>query len=367
VEINVPITGATKCKVTYDTKGLVTSGADLVKGDLPTEALLSDNLITAIAESRTDKIVSEKALADYAISTGAGDMLKAVFDPTGKNQDIFAYVDAEVSEVNASLTTFIGTKGAANGICDLDLTGNVPASRLGNVISGAPYLTQDLNLYVATTGNDTTGDGSSGNPYASITKALSIIPKNLNGHSIIINISAGTYPEDVYIPSYYNGSQYINTAKSCDVLIHLTGNVLIKRMVIDNTRVTIEGSYTIQRISGETSGYFITTLSTATLYMVGVTIVAQESGILNVSDFSIVTSGTLSSAHSIAAITAVYCQGFLKITQTLINLTGSSTTGLSVSGGGLIRVNAPSTLVAATRIYKTDGGEIKTGAGVDLI
>ena len=132
VETNAPITGATKCKVTYDAKGLVTSGADLVKADLPTEALLSDNLITAITESRTDKIaseksvadyavpltnvitavvgsrtdkiVSEKALADYAIATGAGDMLRAVFDPTGKNQDIFAYADTKVSEVNGSLS-----------------------------------------------------------------------------------------------------------------------------------------------------------------------------------------------------------------------------------------------------------------------
>jgi hypothetical protein len=36
VAINTAITGATKCKITYDTKGLVTSGADLAASDLPT-------------------------------------------------------------------------------------------------------------------------------------------------------------------------------------------------------------------------------------------------------------------------------------------------------------------------------------------
>jgi hypothetical protein len=33
---NAPITGATKTKITYDAKGLVTAGADLSASDLPT-------------------------------------------------------------------------------------------------------------------------------------------------------------------------------------------------------------------------------------------------------------------------------------------------------------------------------------------
>jgi hypothetical protein len=36
VDENAPITGATKTKITYDAKGLVTAGADLAAGDLPT-------------------------------------------------------------------------------------------------------------------------------------------------------------------------------------------------------------------------------------------------------------------------------------------------------------------------------------------
>lgn len=36
VDENVAITGATKTKITYDAKGLVTAGADLAASDLPT-------------------------------------------------------------------------------------------------------------------------------------------------------------------------------------------------------------------------------------------------------------------------------------------------------------------------------------------
>ena len=36
VDENAAITGATKTKITYDAKGLVTAGADLAAGDLPT-------------------------------------------------------------------------------------------------------------------------------------------------------------------------------------------------------------------------------------------------------------------------------------------------------------------------------------------
>jgi hypothetical protein len=38
VDENAAITGATKCKITYDSKGLVTAGADLVANDIPSLA-----------------------------------------------------------------------------------------------------------------------------------------------------------------------------------------------------------------------------------------------------------------------------------------------------------------------------------------
>ena len=86
---NPPIVGATKPKITYDSKGLVTSGEDLEKSDLPNDTLYEDSIINAITSSRTDKITSEKAIVDYVTDLGGGDMTKAIYDPTGKKHQRF--------------------------------------------------------------------------------------------------------------------------------------------------------------------------------------------------------------------------------------------------------------------------------------
>ena len=49
VESNTAITGATKCKITYDSKGLVTSGADLSASDIPDITLSKISDVTASA------------------------------------------------------------------------------------------------------------------------------------------------------------------------------------------------------------------------------------------------------------------------------------------------------------------------------
>ena len=46
---NTDITGGTKCKITYDSKGLVTSGADLVEDDIPDLSLSKIKDVTATA------------------------------------------------------------------------------------------------------------------------------------------------------------------------------------------------------------------------------------------------------------------------------------------------------------------------------
>ena len=49
VDANAAITGATKCKITYDSKGLVTAGADLAEGDIPSLHLSKISDVTASA------------------------------------------------------------------------------------------------------------------------------------------------------------------------------------------------------------------------------------------------------------------------------------------------------------------------------
>ncbi|MGC6173305.1 hypothetical protein [Lacrimispora sp. 38-1] len=67
-------------------------------------------------------------------------------------------------------------------------------------------LSSDIILYVATTGSDATGDGTSEKPFKSIQHAIDIIPKDLNGYSATIDVSAGTYPENLFVLGFHSGS-----------------------------------------------------------------------------------------------------------------------------------------------------------------
>ena len=92
-----------------------------------------------------------------------------------------------------------------DGVMDIDfnrIENNIQdLHERSNILS--PYiLTKDLVLYVDGSGNDATGNGSASAPYKTINKALSVVPHNLSGHSVIISIDAGTYPEIVEISGY---------------------------------------------------------------------------------------------------------------------------------------------------------------------
>ena len=64
---------------------------------------------------------------------------------------------------------------------------------------GKPVFTADTNFYVATTGNDTTGTGAVGSPWATVQKAINTIRSTYDraGFSALINIADGTYTGNI--------------------------------------------------------------------------------------------------------------------------------------------------------------------------
>jgi hypothetical protein len=64
---------------------------------------------------------------------------------------------------------------------------------------GRAKLAANANLYVATTGSDTTGNGTSGAPWATLQKAWSYIigSVDLNGFNVTVNVANGTYTAGV--------------------------------------------------------------------------------------------------------------------------------------------------------------------------
>ena len=92
-------------------------------------------------------------------------------------------------------------------------------------LSQAGIITQDADIYVHYNGDDTTGDGSIGNPYKSVQRAVSQYNfKTISGAQIIIRVEPDTSPtEDAYlgwrrdwVPFWANQNGYY-TMSYCDV------------------------------------------------------------------------------------------------------------------------------------------------------
>lgn len=82
--------------------------------------------------------------------------------------------------------------GATFGVRETGTNSEGSASATSSTTAAVIAAPAPMTLYVATTGSDTTGDGSSGNPYGSVYKASQMLTAG-GGHTI--SVAAGTYPD----------------------------------------------------------------------------------------------------------------------------------------------------------------------------
>lgn len=94
--------------------------------------------------------------------------------------------------------------------------GAAPASAIA---SGAK------TVYVAKTGNDSTGNGSASNPYLTIQKAVNSLPR-VSAYSYNIIVKEGNYDELVTVRNFVNGTQFNISAASGET-------VRVKAMTMD--------------------------------------------------------------------------------------------------------------------------------------
>ena len=112
VDANSAITAGTKCKITYDTKGLVTGGADLAESDIPNLASSKINLMTGYT----------KGSAVAAIA--ATDTLN---DAIGKLE---YKVDGKQDTITGAATSIVSNDLTASKILVSDSNGKVAASSI---------------------------------------------------------------------------------------------------------------------------------------------------------------------------------------------------------------------------------------------
>lgn len=214
----------------------------------------------------------------------------------------------------------------------------------GNILHlyNTSMVSADMNIFVDPTGSDSTGNGSSTSPYASITAALNSIPKNLSGRTVTIDIGAGQYDENVVIRGF-----------SGTINLYSSGVVRIQSLTVENSVVYQYGTQTNFpggiRLNHDAAyiGQSLTYVSAAG--SIGVSV-------LNGSTF--ILYNTLSISNTTSA--AIEVSGGSRFYASTVAGT-SNTLGIRADTGGMASYGAIN-ITATTRHITNTGGRVYTGA-----
>ena len=104
----------------------------------------------------------------------------------------------------------------------------------GNILDlHGKFLHNGVVATISPSGNDNTGNGTSSAPFRTFARALSAIPKNLNGQTATIYAVAGNYPEIVNISDFHGGEVVV--AGAANTTVTVTG------FTVENCTVLIDG------------------------------------------------------------------------------------------------------------------------------
>ena len=152
---------------------------------------------------------------------------------------------ASSAQINTALAqATLAAAGVANFMVNQGVTQNDDGNAAGFATNLTTALTTFVNsvattrvklaanttYYVATTGNDTTGNGTSGSPWATIQKAVNYVTNNVDaqGYTVTISVANGTYTGSVTVnaPLVGTGTVYItgNTSTPSSCIISTTSN-----------------------------------------------------------------------------------------------------------------------------------------------
>lgn len=104
-------------------------------GDVTTLSAGSGATVTRRADSPDAAPVFDFGIPKGADAVNPGDMTKAVYDPQGKAQDIFAYADEKMPQTGGEFTGAVSgvspTGGTTKGFRNIYFGSSAPASSLG--------------------------------------------------------------------------------------------------------------------------------------------------------------------------------------------------------------------------------------------
>lgn len=120
VTANANITAGTKCKITYDAKGLVTAGANLEESDIPTLATSKiSGLDTALnGKVPTTRTVNSKPLSANVVLAGADILVGG--DGTYSESNLQAAIEAMDGRITSAAASGVQSFGGQTGAITVD-------------------------------------------------------------------------------------------------------------------------------------------------------------------------------------------------------------------------------------------------------
>ena len=216
VTANAAITGATHTKITYDSKGLVTSGADLSASDIPNLTLSKITDVTATASelnvldgitatttelnyvdgvtSSIQTQLNNKVTANASITGGTA--TKVTYDSKGLVTGGTTLSASDIPDISATYVT-VASKGVANGVASLDGDGKVPSSQLPS------YVDDVVDAYIVS------GATALSAGWLSATSGGSALTPETG--KIYVVLSAGEYLNKTY---RWSGTTYVEISAS---------------------------------------------------------------------------------------------------------------------------------------------------------
>ena len=216
VTANTAITGATHTKITYDSKGLVTSGADLSASDIPNLTLskITDVTATAAELNVLDGITATTTELNYVdgvtssiqtqlnnkvtanASITGGTATKVTYDSKGLVTGGTTLSASDIPDISATYVT-VASKGVANGVASLDGDGKVPSSQLPS------YVDDVIDAYIVS------GSTALSAGWLSKTSGGSALTPETG--KIYVVLSAGEYLNKTY---RWSGTTYVEISAS---------------------------------------------------------------------------------------------------------------------------------------------------------
>lgn len=241
---------------------------------------------------------------------------------------------------------------------DLDNGGFVyqlPFARFTKTISGIGSFVSELEtigciegnqtIYVKTSGNDFTGDGTSAAPFKTIQKAIDSIPKDLNNREITINVASGTYAEDVTIEGFSGAPLRFDIE-----------TININSISVYDSCIVLNGTAINISASGKTYGIYCHRDANV-ICQTNLTITGAEHGIytgyasrLNARKTTTINSCTFAVTSTFAAM--IY----------ISSLTGSKNNNAIQAAGGIVFLGSIASGMASTIYATSNGGRVYTGA-----